>query len=104
MARAVRSDIDVFCVIANIEYETWLIAGADSLGNYLDLSQDRKLPHDPEARRLGKAWIQQRFRKKARYSPTADQPAMTSRMDLRLARERSPSFDKLCRELEKRLT
>jgi hypothetical protein len=29
---------------------------------------------------------------------------MTSHMDLRLARERSPSFDKLCRELEKRLT
>jgi hypothetical protein len=28
---------------------------------------------------------------------------MTNRMDLRLARERSPSFDKLCRELEKRL-
>lgn len=103
MARAVRSDTDVFCVIANIEYETWLVAGADSLGDYLDLSQDRELPRDPEARRLGKAWIQHRFRRRPRYSPTADQPAMTSRMDLRLARERSPSFDKLCRELEKRL-
>ena len=75
MARAVRSDTDVFCVIANIEYETWLIAGADSLGDYLDLSQDRELPRNPEARRLGKAWIQQRFRKRPRYSPTAHQPA-----------------------------
>ena len=79
------------------------IAGADSLGDYLDLSQDRELPRDPEARRLGKAWIQHRFRKKPRYSPTAYQPAMTSHMNLRLARERSPSFAKLCRELEKRL-
>ncbi len=103
MSRTVRSDIDVSCVIANVEYETWLVAGADSLGDYLDLSQDRELPRDPEARRLGKAWIQHRFRKSSSYSPTADQPAMTSRMDLQLARERSPSFDKLCRELEKRL-
>lgn len=36
--------------------------------------------------------------------PTVDQPAMTSHMDLHLARERSPSFDKLCRELERRLS
>lgn len=104
LAQAARGDMDVSCVIANVEYETWLVAGADSLGDYLDLSQDRGLPQDPEARRLGKAWIQQRFRKRPRYSPTAYQPAMTSRMDLRRARERSPSFDKLCRELEKRLT
>lgn len=104
MAQAARSDIDVFCVIANVEYETWLVAGADSLQDDLDLSQDREIPRDPEARRLGKAWIQQRFRTRPRYSPTAHQPSMTSRMDLRLARERSPSFDKLCRELEKRLS
>jgi hypothetical protein len=104
MARAVRSDADVSCVIANIEYETWLVAGADSLGDYLDLSQDRELPCDPEARRLGKAWIQKRFRGRPRYSPTAHQSSMTSHMNLHLARERSPSFDKLCREIEKRLS
>lgn len=102
MSQSVRSDTDIFCVVANIEYETWLVAGADSLGDYLDLSRDREMPRDPEARRLGKAWIQHRFRRTS-YSPTADQPAMTSRMNLHLARERSPSFDKLCRELEKRL-
>jgi hypothetical protein len=99
-----RSDADVSCVIANVEYETWLIAGARTLDEYLDLSQDPELPKDPERLRLGKAWVQRRFRGSRSYSPTIDQPAMTSRMDLRLARERSPSFDKLCRELEKRLT
>jgi len=103
MSRIARSDADIFCVIANVEYETWLVAGADSLGGDLNLSQDRELPRDPEERRLGKAWIQRRFRKKRSYSPTLDQSRMTSRMDLHLARERSPSFDKLCRELEKRL-
>jgi hypothetical protein len=103
MSKAVRGDTDISCVIANVEYETWLIAGSDSLGDYLDLSRDREPPADPEARRLGKAWIQNRFIKRPSYSPTVDQPAMTSRMDLHLARERSPSFDKLCRELQKRL-
>jgi hypothetical protein len=103
IARHHRSDVDVSCVIANIEYETWLIAGAGTLGEYLDLSKDVELPRDPERLRLGKAWIQRRFRGSRSYSPNADQPAMTSCMDLRLARERSPSFDKLCRELEKRL-
>ena len=103
MARLARRDVDVFCVIANVEYETWLIAGADSLVEDLDLSRDRELPPSPEAQRLGKAWIQRRFRKRRSYSPTTDQPAMTSRMDLERARERSPSFAKLCRELEKRL-
>jgi hypothetical protein len=103
MSKSLRGDADISCVIANVEYETWLIAGADSLGDYLDLSRDRVPPPDPEGRRLGKAWIQNRFTKRPSYSPTVHQPAMTRHMNLQLARERSPSFDKLCRELEKRL-
>lgn len=99
-----RADADISCVIANVEYETWLVAGASSLSDYIDLAQDSDLPEEPEKRRLGKHWIQQRFRGSRSYSPTVDQPAMTSRLDLRLVRERSPSFDKLCRELEKRVT
>lgn len=99
MARAGRSDIDIACVVVNVEYETWFIASAQSLGNYLDLSRDDHLPDDPENRRLGKAWIKRRFRK---YSETADQPAMTRVMDLAQCRLRSPSFDKLCRDLQRR--
>jgi hypothetical protein len=104
LAQDHRADADIVCVVANVEYETWLVAGASSLGDYLDLTQDQDLPEEPEKRRLGKNWIQQRFRGSRSYSPTVDQPAMTSQLDLRLVRERSPSFDKLCRELEKRLT
>lgn len=103
IARKHRSDADISCVIANVEYETWLIAGARTLDPYLDLSKEPELPKDPETLRLGKAWVQRRFRGKRSYSPTVDQPALTSHMDLQLARERSPSFDKLCRELGKRL-
>jgi hypothetical protein len=59
------------------------------------------IPEDPEGQRAGKAWVQKRYRG-VKYSETVDQPAMTMRMDLSLCRSRSPSFDKLCRELEKR--
>jgi hypothetical protein len=100
-AKAHRGDTDISCVVATVEYETWFVAAADSLHDLLDLSEGGP-PEAPESSRSGKAWIQRRFRG-IKYSPTVDQPAMTSRMDLRRARHRSPSFDKLCRELEKRL-
>lgn len=99
-AREQRSDMDISCVVANVEYETWFVAAASSLGEYLELPAE-SVPARPEDQRAGKAWIQRHFRG-VKYSETVDQPAMTSRMDLALCRERSPSFDKLCRELEKR--
>lgn len=85
-------------VLANVEYETWFIAAADSLGQYLELETARPLPSAPEEDRLGKAWIEKHF-KGPKYSETLDQPCLTARMDLELCRERSPSFAKLCREL-----
>lgn len=96
-----RADQDIACVLPNVEYETWFVAAAASLGEHLDLSKDRALPETPEDLRLGKAWIQQRF--KGRYSETVDQPKLTARMDLYGCRTQSPSFDKLCRELEARV-
>lgn len=88
---------DVACVIANVEYETWFIAAAESLHEELDLPAE--IPGNPEAHRLGKGWIKQRI-KRHKYSEPIDQPRLTAKMDLRLCRTRSPSFDKLCRELE----
>ena len=45
---------------------------------------------------------QRRF-KGVKYSETVDQPAMTRAMNLAQCRLRSPSFDKLCRDLQGRL-
>jgi hypothetical protein len=101
LAREVRACADISCVIANIEYETWFVAAAESLPEFLDLATDLAVPDDPERDRHGKGWIQKRFQGN-RYSETIDQPAMTQAMDLALCRQRSPSFDKLCRELEHR--
>lgn len=101
IAHACRADQDVACVIANVEYETWFVAAAASLSEYLDLSKDASLPETPEKFGSGKAWIEQRF--KGRYSETVDQPRLTARMDLHACRSRSLSFDKLCRDLEARM-
>lgn len=88
----------VVCIIANVEFETWFVAAAESLGDYINLSG--QVPPDPENNRSGKGWIASRFLP-GRYSETVDQPRLTAKMDMRMCRQRSPSFDKLCRELTK---
>ncbi|MCR4415127.1 MAG: DUF4276 family protein, partial [Thermoguttaceae bacterium] len=80
-ARDVHPVADMACVIANREYETWFVAAAESLVEYLDLSQDTHLPETPEDLGLGKGWIETRFRG-TKYSETQDQPRMTAKMDL----------------------
>jgi hypothetical protein len=104
-AQEMDSVDDVACVLANVEFETWFAAAAESLSTYLDLTSF-SASESPEVARQGKAWVERRFRKtkqRSKYSETRDQPAMTSAMDLALCRRRAASFDKLCRELEQRL-
>lgn len=98
IARESRRDKSVSCVLAVVEYETWFVASARSLAEFLELG-DEEVPADPETKRAGKGWIERRF-KGVKYSETVDQPKMTAKMDLEMCRDRSPSFDKLCRELE----
>jgi Domain of unknown function (DUF4276) len=106
IAREVYPITDVACILAKVEYETWFAAAAESLAEYLDLMAGLPAPESPEEARHGKKWVEDRFRKtkqRSKYSETRDQPAMTSVMDLEICRKRSPSFNKLCRELEQRL-
>jgi hypothetical protein len=95
-----RSDLDVSCVLANVEYETWFVAAAESLVNFVEVRIDDAL-NEPESSRLGKGWIQSHF-KLPKYGPRRFQPRMTAAMDLDACRGRSPSFARLCRELEQR--
>jgi hypothetical protein len=101
-AQAIRCDLNVSSIVANKEYETWFVAAAASLTEFLDLTSS--IPSDPEAERCGKAWIEKDFKDSCvgrRYAPPTDQARMTGRMDLKHCRTRSHSFDKLCRDLEK---
>ncbi len=95
-----RPDVDVALVLAVPEYETWFIAAAESLADYLDITEG-EVPEDVDSAGLKKAWLQHRFR--GRYTETIEQPALTARMDLQQCRLHSRSFDKLCRELGKRV-
>ncbi len=99
--RAERAHLDVACVIAVVEYETWLVAGGETLGEYLVAGFAEALPSDPEEARAGKGWIE-RFFGGPKYSETVDQVRLTASFDVVRARSRSGSFDKFCRELEKR--
>jgi hypothetical protein len=100
LATTARKDKNIACVVANVEFETWFVAGAESLVEFLDLSRDADPPSDPETARHGKGWVEKRF-KGVKYSETVDQPKLTAKLDLQLTRRRSPSFDKLCREVER---
>lgn len=88
-------------VLPVVEYETWFVASAESLEEYLSVLPTDRISN-PESLKLGKAWIEDRFRG-AKYSETIDQVRLTAKMDLKLCRQRSRSFDKLCRELERLL-
>ncbi len=100
--REAHSDLDLACVLAVSEYETWFAASAESLKKSLDLPPDFVASDDSEKSRHGKRWVE-RYRRGASYQETIDQPKMTSVMDLDLCRRRSRSFNKLCREFEQRL-
>lgn len=75
------------CVVAVREFEAWFLAGVADLGG----------PENPEQIRGCKERLRARL---GRYSPTVDQPKLASQLDLRLAAERAPSFDKLTRTIE----
>jgi hypothetical protein len=102
LARKLRGDADISCVIADVDYETWFVAAAASLTRFLAPPTDSDDLVTPEQSRRGKGkgWIKRMY---PGYSPTVDQPRLTQVMDLELCRRHSPSFDKLCRELEARL-
>lgn len=100
IVRSDRSHLDVSVVLANVEFETWFAAAAPSLTEFFDLTVTAPAP-DPEAAGQRKATVLKWM--KGEYAETIDQARLTHAMDLQLCRSRSKSFDKLCRELEKRL-
>ena len=93
--RTARPDRRIEVVLAKCEYESWFIATIDSLRGARGIAPDAGVPPDPESIRGAKEWL--RGRMGGRYSPTADQTALTTRFDMASARRRSRSFDKMWR-------
>jgi hypothetical protein len=82
-------------VMANTMFENWFIAAATSLRKL----QEPSIPADPESIKGAKAWLTKHMNET--YEPVNHQAAFTTEFNLHLARKNAPSFDKLCRDLEK---
>ncbi|MCE2393317.1 DUF4276 family protein [Candidatus Poribacteria bacterium] len=97
-ASEARSDLPIAVVLAKCEFEAWFLAAAESLRGYKGLKNDLTSPHNPEEIRGAKEWLGQRMEGNRKYSPTADQPALTASFDLDQARY-ADSFDKCYRAI-----
>lgn len=101
LARALRTGRrPVGVVLAKMEFESWFIAAAESIAGHSGLPPNLVTPADPESIRGAKEWLQKAMPPGRAYSPTIDQPSLASKFDLNAAR-RAPSFDKMCREIER---
>ncbi len=82
-------------MIAKCEYEAWFLVSIESIAGSRTLSRDVAAPPAGESVRGAKEWLSRRMQ--VSYRPVADQPALTARFGMALARRRSPSFDKMWR-------
>ena len=102
-AAVARGDVPISVVVAQREYEAWFLAAAESLAGRRGLPTNLVSPPEPEAIRGAKGWLSDRMPRQRPYSETLDQPALTALLDVDRAR-RAPSFDKLCRDVERLLS
>jgi len=100
-ARQARSDTPIGVVLAKREFEAWFLAAIESLRGCRGLPEDWPEVANPESIRGAKEFLGRNMPSGQTYSETGDQPALAARFDLQLARERSDSFDKCWREVER---
>lgn len=97
-ATAARSDVALAVVLAKQECEAWFLASAEALRGLRGLSATLQPPPDSEAIRGAKEWLSRHMPGSQQYRETLDQPALSARFDLNLAR-RAPSFRKCYRDV-----
>lgn len=105
--QTVPAELPIACVLAKRMFENWIVAGASTLATVCGLP-------DPVPARFtvenlsGAAWLDAQIRGTGsrptlKYDKTAHALRLVQRMDLAECRANAPSFDKLCRELERRI-
>lgn len=90
----------VSVVYANREFESWFIAGADSLNGKRGFRLQEAIPDDPDSIRGAKEWISAQI-PAGRYHEVTDQPAFSAAVDLEIVRAKSRSFRKIIAEWTK---
>ena len=88
----------VFVIIANREFEAWLLAGAASLAGRRGLDTGLVAPEDPDKVRDVKGWLSQRMGV-SRYREVSDQAALCASVDLDAATASSRSFRKFRKDV-----
>lgn len=89
--------------VANREYESWFIASSESIALHAGTgATDFVVPENLEGIRGAKRWLERNVLKRS-YSETGEQAAFSSAIDVPLARSRSQSFDRFCREVSRLL-
>ncbi len=99
-AKETRSDLPISVVLANREYESWFLASAESLRGKHGLSDTFEAPANIEDKRGAKEWLEKYMPPGSSYKETIHQPLFTREIDIELARQNSPSFNKLYRDLQ----
>jgi hypothetical protein len=104
--RAVRPDTDISCVLAKRMFENWLVAGASTLAGVNGLPNplpDRERVEEQN----GWRWFDDQFRGEKglrKYKKKEDAKVFVQFFSPQECRDNCPSFDKLCRDLEARLS
>jgi len=91
--------LPVRVVLANREFEGWFLGAKESLRGVRGIREDAAAPVDPEAIRGAKERISGNM-VGSRYLEVDDQPALAARMNLEMAKQRCPSFERLLRNVE----
>jgi len=103
-ARQARPDVASGVVLANREYEAWFLAAIESLVGQCGLPSELPPFPNPESIRGAKERLSRLMGRSRSYSETLDQVVLTSQLDMAIARQHSPSFDKCWREVRRLLT
>lgn len=98
-----RPEIPLGVVVANREFEAWFLAAYESIGGQHGLAVTLPEHISPEGVRDAKGTLRRQMKRGNNYSPAVDQVKFARIFDMSIARDRSPSFDKCCREVERLL-
>lgn len=90
----------VSVVLANREYEAWLIASAAALAGKSGFPVVVPPHQKCDEIRGAKEWLSRWRAAGDPYSPTLHQAELTRLINIDLARDNSPSFNKLCRDVQ----
>jgi len=100
LARARNAtQLPVAVVLAQKEYECWLLGAKESLRGTRGIRDDCVSPAAPEAIRDGKGHLSRNMLAGRTYLPVDDQAALTAVMDITSAASSCPSFNKLLHDL-----